>query len=340
MDWIDHKYINLISHRLEHFKRKSPQLYNFRCPYCGDSKKNKLKCRGFIYEKNGDPFVCCHNCNMPQKKLGTFIKDLDINLHNEYRLEKLKQEHGITEETVKFEEKMKPPVFLKQGPLKGLKKVSQLSPNDPVKKFVDARKIPSTMHYKLFSCPNFYSFTNTLLPSKFGEGILRHDETKLLIPLLDKNKNCFAFQGRALGPSKTKYITIVLDETVPRVWGLDSTNLDKKTFVFEGPIDAMFIPNSLSTCGGDLVSTLKPLPKENMVIVYDNEPRAPETVKKINKAILQGYSVCIWPDNLEYKDVNEMILGGLSSEFVHSIIMQNIYKDLYAAMRLKQWAKV
>lgn len=340
MDWIDRKYISLVSPRLEQFKQKSPNLYNFRCCYCGDSKKNKFKARGFIYEREGEAMICCHNCNMPQKKLGTFIKDLDINLHNEYRLEKLKQQHGITEETVKFEEKMKPPVFLKNGPLKGLKKVSQLSHNDPVKKFVDARKIPTTQHYKLFSCPNFYAYTNTLIPNKFKEEVLRHDETKLLIPLLDKNKNCFAYQGRALGPSKTKYITIVLDENVPRVWGLDSTNLDKETYVFEGPIDAMFIPNSISTCGGDLVSTLKPLPKENMVIVYDNEPRSPETKKKIEKAILQGYSVCIWPDNLEYKDVNEMILGGLSSDFIYSIIKQNIYRELNALLRLKQWHRV
>jgi hypothetical protein len=110
--------------------------------------------------------------------------------------------------------------------------------------------------------------------------------------------------------------------------------------VFEGPLDAMFVPNSIATAGGDLVSTIKDFPKKNLVIVYDCEPRSKETVSKISKAINNGYNVCIWPTNFQHKDVNDAILAGLSSEFVKYIIDQNTYKDLPAIMTLNNWKKV
>jgi len=39
--YIDVKYINLCSSVLERFKQKTTNLWNFRCPICGDSKRVK-----------------------------------------------------------------------------------------------------------------------------------------------------------------------------------------------------------------------------------------------------------------------------------------------------------
>ena len=235
---------------------------------------------------------------------------------------------------------MKPPVFLKSGPLKGLKKVSQLSPDHPIKKFVVKRMIPNPYHAKLFACPNFMNYVNGLIPDKFDKDALKHDEQRLLIPFFDKEKNIFAFQGRSLRSSNTKYITIVLNESSPKVYGLDAVDLNRKTYVFEGPIDSMFVPNSIATAGGEMIPVLKTFQKSNLVVVYDNEPRSRETVKKLDKAILNGYNVCIWPDNLEHKDVNDMVLAGLSPEFIQHIIDQNTYRDLAAKLTLSKWSKV
>jgi hypothetical protein len=55
---------------------------------------------------------------------------------------------------------------------------------------------------------------------------------------------------------------------------------------------------------------------------------------------MNGYSVCIWPENMEHKDINDMILAGLSSEFIEHIIKTNTYKDLSAKVKLSQWSKV
>ena len=184
------------------------------------------------------------------------------------------------------------------------------------------------------------TYVNGLIPDKFDKDALKHDEQRLLIPFLDKEKNIFAFQGRSLRSSNTKYITIVLNESSPKVYGLDTVDLNRKTYVFEGPIDSMFVPNSIATAGGEMIPVLKTFNKSNLVIVYDNEPRSRETVKKLDKAILNGYNVCIWPDNLEHKDVNDMILAGLSPEFIQHIIDQNTYRDLAAKLTLSKWSKV
>jgi len=272
-----------------------------------------------------------------------FIKTLDQNLYNEMTLEKLKNNKSPEQQDLEsFVEKMKKPIFMKEGPLKGLKKVSQLSPEHKVKKFVDARLIPTPYHAKLFNCPNFRNFTNNLVPHKFTAESLERDETRLLIPFFTKDKKVHAYQGRALGASAVKYITIVLDESVPKVYGLDTVNFDRTTYVVEGPIDSMFIPNSIATAGGDLVSALSPFQssKSSMVIVYDNEPRSRDTIKKLDKAIMQGYNIVIWPENLEHKDVNDMVLAGMSSEFITHILKTNTYRDLAAKMALTKWSKV
>lgn len=342
MDWIENKYLMSISSRLERFKRKSGNVFNFRCPLCGDSETHKNKTRGYIYEKKGKSLFHCHNCTATMS-VPNFIKTIDQNLYNEMQLEKMKGEKSPEQTDLEsFVEKMKKPLFLKSGPLKGLKKVSQLSPEHKVKKLVDLRKIPTPYHAKLFSCPNFKNFTNDLVPGKFDENSLQRDETRLLIPFFDANKNLHAYQGRAIGESAVKYITIVLDETVPKVYGLDTANFNKTVYVMEGPIDSMFVHNSIATAGGDLVSALGPLcsSKSSMVIVYDNEPRSKDTIKKLDKAILQGYNVVIWPENLDHKDINDMVLAGLSSDFITHIMKTNTYRDLAAKMALTRWSKV
>ena len=340
MDWLEHKYIGLLSNRLDRFQRKSARLYNFRCPICGDSETNRSKARGYIYEKKGKLAFHCHNCNA-SSSVSNFIKLVDQNLYNEMQLERLQEKKSPEQlEYENFVEKMKKPVFLKAGPLKGLKKVSQLSPDDPIKKFVVKRKIPNPYHAKLFSCPNFMQYVNSLIPNKFSEDAVKnYDEKRLLIPFFDQDKNLHAFQGRSLRDSKTKYITIVLNEDVPKVYGLDTVDFKKRIYVVEGPIDAMFVYNSIATAGGEMISALKNFDKENLVIVYDNEPRSPETKKKLDKAILNGYNVCIWPENMEHKDINDMVLAGLSSDFITHIIEQNTYRDLSAKMALTKWSK-
>jgi len=344
MDYIDTKYVNLISSRLRNFTRKSSELYNFSCVFCGDSKEAK-KARGYVYIKQGKTLFHCHNCSVTMG-FHNFLKTFDFQLYSEYNLEKYKDSKPIEQvkqeaELQDFISKMKKPIFMQSGPLKGLKKISQLKSDHPCKIFVDNRQIPNPFHAKMFYCPNYMHWVNEIIPGKFRDEILLYDEPRLLIPFFDKEKYMHAFQGRSLDPnSDMRYITIVNDDSKPKVYGMDVVDFNKKYYVFEGPIDSMFVANSIATAGGDLVSTVKDLPKKNAVVVYDNEPRSKETKQKLDRAIINGYKVCVWPTNLEHKDVNDMILAGLSADFIRYIIDQNTYHDLRAKLALNMWSKV
>jgi len=137
-------------------------------------------------------------------------------------------------------------------------------------------------------------------------------------------------------------------ENRPKIYGLDDLDKEEKIYVFEGPIDSMFVTNSISTAGGDLTSTLNSLkvPKEKIVVIYDNEPRSKETISKIDKAIDKGYNVCLWMNNIfdGFKDVNQMIIESKRSKInldnIKELIDQNTFSGLKAKLNLLYWSKV
>ena len=335
---IENTYINALSSRLRNFKRKG-NMYNFSCILCGDSEKKKSKARAYIYEKKGKSWFHCHNCGVSMLT-AAFIKTIDQNLYSEYLLEKLKEDKSDRQKNIEeFTGKMNVPEYRKTL-LKNLKKVSQLSSTDPIKRLVVSRKIPNKYHAKLFECLNFMAFTNTIIPNKFDEKALLFDEKRLLIPFISATGEVHAFQGRAINKkSEVRYITIVLDDTIPKVYGLDTVNFNFPVPVLEGPIDSMFIYNSIATAGGDF-TTIAKYDKTNLIMCYDNEPRSEYTIKKINKTIDNGYAVCIWPEEIQEKDVNDMVLAGRTSASIESIIKENTFTGLKAKLALSNWSKV
>jgi transcription elongation factor Elf1 len=340
--WLDTKYISIISSRLDCFKRKNTYTWNFRCPICGDSKKNRFKARGWIYPKDNKLLFHCHNCSIT-KDVPSFLKELDQSLFNEYFREKYASIEKDAEEQVKFEEfvkKMKPPVFEASTALSELRRVSRLRPDHPVKQYIMNRKIPSEYHYKLYLCMKFKEWTNSIIPGKFEN--IEKDEPRLIIPFLDEDKELFGYQGRSFKKKDDlRYITIMLDER-PKLFGLDTLNRMSHVLVVEGPIDSMFLPNCIASAGGNINTDLDSLglPKEQFTIIYDNEPRNIHTVKKIEKAMDMGYRVCMLPENIQSKDINDMILSGISREQLVDIIYEHSYSGLQAKLKLSTWRKV
>lgn len=337
MIWLDHKYINLLSGRLERFARVGSETYRFRCPICGDSEKDKRKTRGYVFQRSGKLRYFCHNCGASMR-FQYLIKSIDPTLYLEYVKEKIK-ENNQANETHEFVQKMKPPVFVKETQLNELIKVSKLKPEHPVKQWVDGRMIPSNSHYKLFYCKKFALWVNSMIPEKFNDKV--ENEPRLIIPFLDENKKLFGFQGRSFKKNGLRYITIMLDESKPKIFGLDTVECSKNIYLVEGPIDSLFIPNAIASAGSDLVSQLQltDLPKENIVVVYDNEPRNKEIVNKIEKAIEAGYRVCIWPMSIVHKDVNDMVLAGYTPEQVKEIIDECTYFGPTARLHFAIWRK-
>ena len=340
--WLDQKFASLVGTQLEQFKVINNKPYNakFRCNVCGDSQTSKFKTRGHFYEHSGRINVKCFNCGY-STSLSKFIKTYNPSLYTEYRLEVMKEINP--EEAEKFVsaiEKFSSRRIEHFDPFKELKKISQLKPEHPAKKYISERNIPSNTHYRIFYSHIYFTWVNSFVPNKFNEKALKFDEPRIVFPFIDSNGYVFGFTGRSISAKSTlRYVTIMLDESKDKIFGLDSIDKSKKIYVVEGPIDSLFLTNCVAMAGSD-VNLTNLGDRNNIVIVYDNEPRSKEIVKKIQKAIDQNYKVCIWPDNIEQKDINEMVLAGLNGPAVQHIIDHNTYEGLAAKMRLQMWSRV
>ena len=328
--YIDLKFINDLSSRLQQFKRKTDSLFNFRCPYCGDSEKNKTKARGYLYRKKNDMFYKCHNCGVGAS-LGNFIKHLDPKMYSEYVLERYK---GSAPTTQKPEFDFKPTKFKDYSILDELKRISDLPEDHPVYKYVKNRLIPPKYYDKLYLANKFHNFANKVKPNTFKE---RYDHPRLIIPFFDVDGKVFAFQGRAFGKEQPKYITIKFDEQKQKVFGLDRVNLQQHIHIVEGPIDSFFIDNCIAAAGADLTINISP---DNITYIFDNEPRNKEIIKRMETIIDKGYNVVIWPDSIQSKDVNEMLMTKeISLQQLPSLISTNTYSRLSALTQLNNYKK-
>ena len=312
MSYIDVKYLNLISPMLPLFKKKGDNLWNFRCPYCGDSQKSRTKARGFVFRKKNDLFFKCHNCGVGAS-LGNLIKYVDSKTYDDYILERYRS--GIeTRSSPQPEFKFDAPVF-KKNVFKSLQSISQLPQTHPARRLVEERKL-SEFIGDLFLCPSFFKFTNTLVPNKFPS--LCADHPRLMIPFRNEEGEIFAYQGRAFGSETPKYITIKLDEDADKIFGLDRVDKSKPILVVEGPLDSLFLDNCIAMAGADFNNF-----EGDLIIIFDNEPRNKEICKQIEKAISQGRNVVIWPDTVKEKDINDMILAGYSKKDIQQKFFNN-----------------
>lgn len=341
--WLDQKYAGLMGTHLERFKvvKTKPYIAKFRCPVCGDSQSNKLKTRGHFYEHNGHINFKCFNCGS-STSLSKFIKVHNPVLYSEYRIETIKNTDQL-EPTPYIPQADKIPLrrIDKFEPFQQLKKISQLSPFHKAKQYISSRKIPSNTHFRIYYSDIYYHWVNTILPNKFNEKALALDEPRIVFPFVDANGYVFGFTGRSLNKASTlRYATIILDETKEKVFGLDTIDKNKTVYVVEGPIDSLFLSNCVAMAGSD-VSLSSIADRDKLVVIYDNEPRNKEIVKKISSTIEQGYKVCIWPDWIEDKDINDIVLNReYTGPQVQALIDQNTFSGLAAKMRLQQWSRV
>ena len=327
--YIDVKYVNIISPFLQQFKKKGDFLWNFRCPYCGDSHKSRTKARGFIYRRKNDLFYKCHNCGVGTT-LGKLIEHLDSKSYKDYIMERYKS--GVKTVNKEPEFKFNEPVFRSKDVCSTLNSLEELEDEHPARKIIDRRNLPISSYKDLFLCPEFYKFTNKLIPNKFPS--LDGDHPRLLIPFRDEEGEVFAYQGRAFGNEQPKYLTIKLQER-DKIFGLDKIDKRKEVLVVEGPLDSLFLDNCIAVAGADV-----PNLDCDFTVVFDNEPRNKELLKQVEKAINRGHKICLWPEQMKYKDINDMILGGYTKEEIQDLIKHNTYQGTTATLWFTKWRKI
>ncbi len=332
MSYLDDKYIGLISSRLEKFKRVKGGLYNFRCPYCGDSQRHKNKARGYIYQVKADYNFKCHNCGV-SRSFTYFIKDRDKSLYDQYVMERYSS--GLTGKATvapKPEFKFDTPKFKPKDNCDELDKISTLNKTHSARSYLVNRGIREENLKEFYYCPNFKEWTNK---HKKTYDSIKNDEARIIIPLRNTDGTLFGYQGRSLDPNaKMRYITIMLDEDLPKIYGLDKINDSKPIYIIEGPFDSTLVENSVAMCGSDI--DIRTFGWGNYIWVYDNEPRNREIVNKISKSIDGGDKVIIWPNEIKQKDINDMVLAGHD---IMSVLESNTYLELEGTLKLTNWKK-
>ena len=335
-EFVDAHYVNLLSNRLDKFVRKKTDVYNFRCPYCGDSQKHRNKARGYFFRVKTDLVYKCHNCGVG-RTLPNFLKDNAPDLYDEYIMERYKS--GTTGKgSYVPKPKFNKPVFKKK---EDLESISSLNNEHPAVKYLADRQIPKKFWNELFYTKDFCTWVNKNKPS-FTQ--IKNDKPRIVIPFIKPSEKedggyhegWFGFQGRSLDPKdQLRYITIMLDENQSKVYGLHRINPHEKVYIVEGPFDSLFLENSVGMAGSDIDP--RSYNWSDYIWVYDNEPRNREIVNRISKSIDRGDKVVIWPSNIQQKDINDMSLAG---QDVKSLVESNVYQGIEAKLKLNSWKKV
>ena len=311
----------MLSPRLDKFKKVRDNLFNFRCPYCGDSQKSRSKARGYFYRKKNDYFYRCHNCGKGTT-FGKLLEYLDVQMYKEYIMERYKGDAPKTEQP---EFNFEAPKFKKIDPkLENLTPINKLNGWHPARQFVESRQLPEEFYSDLYLCPKFFEW------SKIQS---QQEHPRLVIPFRDESGEVFAAQGRAFGKEIPKYLTIKFQDK-PKIFGLDRVDFAKRYYVVEGPLDSMFLNNCLAVAGADF----RYLPPGDTTIVLDNEPRSIEIIKQMERLIHQEHELVIWPDSITQKDINDMVLAG--QQDIKTTIDNNTFSGLEATMKLAAWKRI
>ena len=339
MLYIDTKYASILGAQLRNFRQVKPYVWNFSCPVCGDSSTKKNKARGYIFQIKNDLTYKCHNCGL-SCNFGNLLKRVDSRLYDEYVMERYKEnasKYTDHKDVGQFFQETKQVVEWEDDVLKPLKRLDRLDRDHPAVKYVIDRKIPEIMWSKLYFAPKFKQYVNSVEP-KFEEPI-HGEHPRMIIPYFNEHGKVFAFQGRAYGNETPKYYTIKVGEDVEKIYGLDRLDFGRRIYVVEGPIDSLFLPNAIAVSGASFDTPYIRGLLTNATIVMDNEPRNKDIVKQLDKYIKLGYNVCMYPDSVEEKDINDMVLAGKDPSEILDIINTNTFNGMEAKLKFADWRK-
>ena len=339
----DSKYLKLISLRLRNFKQKNDYLWNFSCPYCGDSKKHHTKARGYVFQKSNNLFYRCHNCSIGTT-VGNLIYHVDQSLHKEYTMERYTDGENGNSNYKKPTFDIPSPRFDKidkQKVFEHAEFCDKLPQGHFCLTYLEKRKVPKEHLSRLLFTSHYKQFIDALVPNH-GKQLV--DDARLIIPYYNEYNDLIAVSGRALENSdKTlRYITIRTNENDNKlIYGLDRVDLSKPVKIVEGPLDSLFLDNCVASGDAHLTTVAKSINAPKKIIIFDNEPRNKEIVKMIEDAIKSNHNVVIWPNMLTgSKDINEIYLSGIPLDEIESIISRSTFSGLEAQTNFVFWKKI
>jgi hypothetical protein len=339
MLYVDISFVNNVAVLVRNFKKKPGRVYNFSCPLCGDSQKDRSKARAYLFpdEQNSSLIFKCHNCSRSMA-FGKFLKIQFPEIYDSYILEKYKKK-GVVDNVWEAADTARASVNKKykisKENLQNMVQVSELPENHIGRVFCKQRKLPNLGH--IYFTDNWSKLAEEYLPGKYQN--LPEKDPRIVLVYRDHEGKITGLQGRAILNSKQRYITAA-PKNAKMIFGEERMNRTKTVYVLEGPLDSLFLNNAIAVGTSDLLSAETRIGSiENAVYVPDNQPRNKEIVKIMEKIIDRGKKICIWPSFVLQKDINEMILAGYGQKTIKSIIDESTYCDISAKVIFGEWKK-
>ena len=346
MLWLQVKYAKLLSYSLGHYKEKSATPYSahFRCPLCGDSKKKKSLTRGSFYTKTGCLMMGCFNCGASYK-FDTFLKMQDANLYDQFRLESFKENvNNQTRDIIATQDSLfKSKAIILPSPaetekytpniFEDLQEVKSLDKTNIAYQYLTSRKFDLNK-IEVYYTDDFFEWTRQHT-DKFKR--VKEKHPRIILPYRDSNSRIIGYTARALDSDQAqKYIRIFITETKEPFFGIDKIDKSKQIYVLEGELDSLCLPNSIAVAGGKLQRYLN----KSAVYIPDKDTRNAHILKNIEDMIDIGLRVCLLPDIDKGKDINEMIMNGLSVDEIRSIIESNVVSGISGKLKFTKWKRI
>ena len=341
--WLQEKYIALVSPQLGHFHRQSRTTYTFRCVFCGDSQKRQNKTRGYLFLYQRQYFYKCHNCNISMSLRG-FLKRVNEELFREYQLDLLRQERpsavpapsavvpSTTGETPMFGfGSTRTPTTL------SLPTIASLPEDHLAVQYCRARQLPDAALSHLYFTD---AWTTWLSELAWPYAMPEDHAPRLILPWFDRQGVLQGAQARRIDVTGKagRYITLKSTDDTEKLYGLDRWDRHRVTYMVEGPLDSWFLPNALAAMSADLLCFHeKYFSSHAIVYIWDNEPRNLDVSRHLYTAITRGFRVVIWPPHIQEKDLNDMARAGHD---ILSLVTQHTYQGLRAQLEYLRWKKV
>ena len=96
-----------------------------------------------------------------------------------------------------------------------------------------------------------------------------------------------------------------------------------------------------STLLGRMVGKLSaaPSPAKDKEARKDQQSFMGKTLGGLGKTFKKGFAVCLWPDIVNFKDINDMVIGEMDILEIIDIINMNTYRGLPARIKFNQWKR-
>lgn len=335
MNYIDREFISLSSTYLDRFKWVGENVANFRCPFCGDSKKSKTKARGYLYTIDGVTKFKCHNCGKTMS-MRQFVRDALPNEYDNYVFRAFRSSEQKEEKNAQpqVEESEKQKLMRIQAAI--AKYTVPITQHKDCLAYIKKRSLLNMLESDLCATHD----ANKLITAVNGSCNPYIKGPAVVIKNIDLAGTLTGMQCRMLSLSEyaPRYMNLRFTDK-PSLWGLRRIYDEQNILVFEGAFDAMTVPNAIALNGAMKKGALEYVSSKygisNLIICYDNDFRTnPEVLRRVKDAIKKGYRVVLMNDSFGYKDVNEAAQNGVLSDDIVAYIQKRTFQGLRADLEL------